>query len=139
MELMNTYIIESFLEQIAAGVGIVIASAFLAICGAGIKFLVSKSRNENLQSSLDLYAQISAQVVSAIMQSQDVEQRKRNRQALKLTMKEGDALKEMARKQIEANLPDRTRDILKRANTDVDSLISVLIEGAVYRLKERGQ
>lgn len=133
MELMNTYIIESFLEPIIAGVGIAIATAFFAICAAGLKYLVSRSRNENLRHASSFVLGICETVVVALMQTSVSQVKGENG----ISNDQADFLKKKAIKQVEEIIPLRTSKLLTKSGVNITQLIDTFIEQSVYISKGR--
>lgn len=131
-------VLESALEKILE-IGVSVIVAVSAAAGAAfVRWITSKTKNEKLSGYaelLDFYAQ---KAVKAVAQTQ-ANVLKAAALDGKLTDGEKEQLKKAATDELKKIAPNALLDFHAKAKSDIDSLLSTLLESAVYDTKEAGE
>lgn len=119
-------LISTILEEVLAGVGIALA----ALIAAGIRHLFAKLKNERLREYGNLLAIYAEKAVKSVAQV-EADALKEASSDGKLTDQEKEHLKELAVNTLRSIAPDFIMKFMAKANSDLDDLLSTLIESAV--------
>lgn len=125
---------EGILEQFIPVIGSILTSIILAGMAALVKYLVSKTKNEKLQSALAVMGDIGLKTVEALMQS-EVEVMKERATDGKLSEDDRKLLKETAIKTIRQVAPNETLKYLQQKQMDMDRFLNMLVEASVRETK----
>ena len=123
-------LIESFLEDILQIVVAVIGAAVAAGTAVFVRWITRKTKNDTLGEYVGMLAFYAEQAVNEIAQTQ-AELLKEAAADGKLTAEEKAAMKKAALDNLKAIAPDAMLKFMERANSDIDVLLSTLIESAV--------
>lgn len=124
-------IVSSILEQILAIGGVILA----ALVAAGIRYVFARIKNDKLRSYGDLLAFYAERTVRAVTQEQ-ADALKEASSDGKLTDEEKKRLKAVAVDTLRSIVPDAVLAFTKKGKSDLDMLLSTLIESAVKDSKE---
>lgn len=119
-------LISSILEQILAGVGVALA----ALVGVGIRYIFARIKNDKLQGYGELLAFYAEKAVKSVAQA-EVDALKGAREDGKLTAAEKEGFKASAVETLKAIAPDAILKFMEKGKSDLDTLLSTLIESAV--------
>lgn len=118
--------ISSILEQILSGVGVALA----ALVAAGIRYLFARIKNDKLREYGNLLADFAEKAVKSVAQA-EADALKEAATDGKLTDEEKERLKTTAVDTLKAITPDHVMKFMSKGNSDIDALLSALIESAV--------
>lgn len=124
-------VISSILEQVLTGLSVALA----AIIAAGICYLFGRLKNERLAGYGELLASYAEKAVKEVAQITGDEYKAANADG-KFTEDEKAELKRHAMATLRAIAPDAVLKFMEKANSDLDALLSALIESAVKDSKE---
>lgn len=129
--------IATALEQVLNYSLSAITVTVIAVVGAGIRYLFSKIKNAKLKEYGELIAIHAEKTVKTLAQTM-VDEIKDASVDGKISDKEKQALKDTAIESLRASLPDVILIFMTKANSDIDDLLEIFIEAAVYDMKRNG-
>ena len=130
-------IYESLLEQAIPILGGIITTAFSVGMGMLVRYINRKMKNETLKESLWLIEDISRHVVAGLMQT-EVNALKEVAADGKLSDDAKARLKATAMRELKKQTADGVLKLLAKAQVDIDSLLSSIIESQV-RYEKSGE